>query len=81
MNDKVDKIIKKLESLMDEYKDASKDLIYMVDSQNDLMEALDTLVDNIDKWNSAGKIELRRNFAKANSYHQKITDIGEILYN
>ena len=69
-----------LSNLIDDYKNASKDLIYMVNSQDDLMDALDKIIEEIDDWNSESKKKIRRNFAEENSYTQKLIDIGKILY-
>ena len=63
-----------------EYANSSSDLIILCQSNQEIPDTIQKVKKNLSIENDNSKKELRKNYAKANSYLCQIDKIGELIY-
>lgn len=69
-----------LANYIDEYSEVNPEIITIVENNEDLTQRFKEIVTNLEKHNSNEKQEKRREFAKKNSYTNKLKEIESHLY-
>ncbi len=66
-------------SFISDYSDADKDLILILEDNNDLPKTIKEVASNLDFWNHSEKKAMRSEYAYERNYRQKIQQITELI--